>query len=67
MTQVPIVPDRLGWHSAIGNFLLNFGRIEAAKQRGMRLARAGFLVFIDPGLDFLNGKNTETTLIFRDN
>ena len=28
MNPVPILPDRLDWPSAIGNFLLNFGTLE---------------------------------------
>lgn len=28
MNQVPILPNRLDWPSAIGNFLLNFGTLE---------------------------------------
>jgi hypothetical protein len=28
MAPVPILPDRLDWPSAIGNFLLNFGALE---------------------------------------
>jgi len=28
MNQIPILPDRLDWPSAIGNFLLNFGTLE---------------------------------------
>jgi len=28
MNAVPILPDRLDWPSAIGNFLLNFGTLK---------------------------------------
>jgi hypothetical protein len=28
MNQIPILPNRLDWPSAIGNFLLNFGTLE---------------------------------------